>query len=127
MLSPRGWAGLCLVLVGAAGLFAMRQLLAKGGASLLDRVDRLMSGGDRMIRLAAEVSLGDNPAQRLRLFVPTHPAHDPAITGRTLPVVTRLAGNNADYARSRFANFGCRIIECPDMWTAAAKAVAAAR
>ncbi|MDT3382556.1 ATP-grasp domain-containing protein [Labrys neptuniae] len=47
--------------------------------------------------------------------------------GRTLPVVTRLAGNNADYARSRFANFGCRIIECPDMWTAAAKAVAAAR
>jgi succinyl-CoA synthetase beta subunit len=48
-------------------------------------------------------------------------------SGRTLPVITRLAGNNADYARSRFANFGCRIIECPDMWTAAVKAVAAVR
>jgi succinyl-CoA synthetase beta subunit len=47
-------------------------------------------------------------------------------SGRTLPVVTRLAGTNADYARSRFANFGCRIVECPDMWTAATKAVAAA-
>jgi succinyl-CoA synthetase beta subunit len=48
-------------------------------------------------------------------------------SGRRLPVITRLAGNNADYARSRFANFGCRIIECPDMWTAAVKAVAAVR
>jgi succinyl-CoA synthetase beta subunit len=48
-------------------------------------------------------------------------------SGRTLPVITRLAGNNADYARSRFANFGCRIVECPDMWTAAVKAVAAVR
>ena len=48
-------------------------------------------------------------------------------SGRTLPVITRLAGNNADYARSRFANFGCQIVECPDMWTAAVKAVAAVR
>ena len=48
-------------------------------------------------------------------------------TGRSLPTVVRLAGNNAEFARSRFENFGCRIIDCPDMWTAAKRAVAAAR
>lgn len=48
-------------------------------------------------------------------------------TGRSLPTVVRLAGNNAAFARSRFENFGCRIIDCPDMWTAAQRAVAAAR
>jgi len=44
-------------------------------------------------------------------------------TGRTLPTVVRLAGNNAEYARFRFANFGCRVIDCPDMWSAATRAV----
>ncbi len=48
-------------------------------------------------------------------------------TGRSLPTVVRLAGNNAAFARSRFENFGCRVIDCPDMWTAAQRAVAAAR
>lgn len=48
-------------------------------------------------------------------------------TGRSLPTVVRLAGNNAAFARSRFENFGCRVIDCPDMWTAAKQAVAAAR
>lgn len=47
-------------------------------------------------------------------------------SGRSLPLVVRLAGNNADFARSRFKNFGCAIVDCPDMWTAAAKAVAIA-
>ena len=47
-------------------------------------------------------------------------------TGRTLPTVVRLAGNNAEYARFRFANFGCRIIDCPDMWSAATRAVESA-
>lgn len=47
-------------------------------------------------------------------------------TGRSLPLVVRLAGNNADFARSRLKNFGCAVIDCPDMWTAAAKAVALA-
>jgi succinyl-CoA synthetase beta subunit len=47
-------------------------------------------------------------------------------TGRSLPLVVRLAGNNADFARSRFKNFGCAVIDCPDMWTAAAKAVSLA-
>jgi succinyl-CoA synthetase beta subunit len=48
-------------------------------------------------------------------------------TGRSLPVIARLAGNNAEFARSRFVNFGCPIIECPDMWTAATRAVEIAR
>lgn len=47
-------------------------------------------------------------------------------SGRSLPLVVRLAGNNADFARTRFENFGCAIIDCPDMWTAASKAVAIA-
>jgi succinyl-CoA synthetase beta subunit len=47
-------------------------------------------------------------------------------TGRSLPLVVRLAGNNADFARSRLKNFGCAVIDCPDMWTAASKAVALA-
>ncbi|WP_332697742.1 ADP-forming succinate--CoA ligase subunit beta [Bosea sp. (in: a-proteobacteria)] len=48
-------------------------------------------------------------------------------TGRSLPLVVRLAGNNADFARSRLQNFGCAVIDCPDMWTAASKAVALAQ
>ena len=47
-------------------------------------------------------------------------------TGRSLPTVVRLAGNNAEFARSRFANFGYPIIDCRDMWTAATKAVSIA-
>ncbi|AZO78279.1 MULTISPECIES: ADP-forming succinate--CoA ligase subunit beta [unclassified Bosea (in: a-proteobacteria)] len=48
-------------------------------------------------------------------------------TGRSLPLVVRLAGNNADFGRSRLRNFGCAVIDCPDMWTAATKAVALAQ
>lgn len=47
--------------------------------------------------------------------------------GRSLPLVVRLAGNNADFGRSRLQNFGCTVIDCPDMWTAATKAVALAQ
>ncbi len=45
-------------------------------------------------------------------------------SGRSLPLVVRLAGNNADFARSRLQNFGCAVVDCPDMWTAASQAVA---
>ncbi|MBN9598531.1 MAG: ADP-forming succinate--CoA ligase subunit beta [Afipia sp.] len=48
-------------------------------------------------------------------------------TGRSLPVVARLAGNNAEFARARFINFGCPVIECPDMWSAATRVVALAQ
>jgi succinyl-CoA synthetase beta subunit len=47
--------------------------------------------------------------------------------GRSVPTVVRLAGNNAEYARFRFANFGCKVIDCPDMWTAVTRAVGAAQ
>ena len=36
-------------------------------------------------------------------------------SGRKLPIVMRLAGQNADFARNRLANFGCAVIEAPDM------------
>jgi succinyl-CoA synthetase beta subunit len=48
-------------------------------------------------------------------------------SGRSVPIIVRLAGNNAAFARSRFVNFGCPIIECPDMGSAAQRAVAVAR
>lgn len=44
-------------------------------------------------------------------------------SGRKLPVVVRLAGLNASFARSRFANFGCAVIEASDMGEAAQRAV----
>ena len=47
-------------------------------------------------------------------------------TGRSLPTVIRLAGNNAEFARGRFKSFSCPIIDCSDMWSAAEQAVAAA-
>lgn len=48
-------------------------------------------------------------------------------SNRKCPVVVRFAGNNADFARARLANFGCPIIDCPDMWSAAENAVRLAR
>ncbi|KUL95826.1 succinyl-CoA synthetase subunit beta [Bosea sp. WAO] len=48
-------------------------------------------------------------------------------SGRSLPLVVRLAGNNADFARSRLQNFGCAVIDCPDMWSAASQAVVLAQ
>jgi succinyl-CoA synthetase beta subunit len=45
-------------------------------------------------------------------------------TGLRRPTIVRLAGNNAEYARFRFENFGCKVIDCPDMWTAVTRAVA---
>jgi succinyl-CoA synthetase beta subunit len=45
-------------------------------------------------------------------------------TGLKRPTIARLAGNNAEYARFRLQNFGCKVIECPDMWSAVTRAVA---
>lgn len=44
-------------------------------------------------------------------------------SGRKLPIVIRLAGQNAEFARSRLKNFGCEVIEAPDMGAAASRAV----
>lgn len=44
-------------------------------------------------------------------------------SGRKLPIVIRLAGQNAAFALSRLANFGCDVIEAPDMGAAADRAV----
>lgn len=48
-------------------------------------------------------------------------------TGLSRPTIARLAGNNAEYARFRLKNFGCEVIDCPDMWSAVTQAVAAAQ
>lgn len=47
-------------------------------------------------------------------------------SGRKLPIVIRLAGQNAEFARSRLANFGCAVIEANDMGEAASRAVSVA-
>ncbi|GLK79460.1 ADP-forming succinate--CoA ligase subunit beta [Methylopila turkensis] len=47
-------------------------------------------------------------------------------SGRSLPIVVRLAGLNAEFARSRLKNFGCSVIEEPDMGSAAIRAVSVA-
>lgn len=47
-------------------------------------------------------------------------------SGRKLPIVIRLAGQNAEFARSRLKNFGCAVIEAADMGEAAARAVSVA-
>ena len=41
-----------------------------------------------------------------------------------VPIVVRLAGNNADFARQRLQSFGIRYSEGQDMWDAARRAVA---
>jgi succinyl-CoA synthetase beta subunit len=46
---------------------------------------------------------------------------------RRLPLVLRVAGNNEDLARLRFANFDLPKIACDDMWQAATRAVAIAQ
>ena len=47
-------------------------------------------------------------------------------SGRKLPIVIRLAGQNAEFARSRLVNFGCSVIEARDMGEAATRAVSVA-
>lgn len=47
-------------------------------------------------------------------------------SGRKVPIVVRLAGQNAELGRYRLKSFGCSVIEAPDMGTAAERAVAVA-
>ncbi len=90
-LGTKAWGGLALLLAGGLGLAGMRMVTANG-AAVLDAADRLLAGGDHAIRLAAAVRYGEDPAQRLQLFVPTDRAHDPAVTGSALPVVVFIHG-----------------------------------
>jgi succinyl-CoA synthetase beta subunit len=46
---------------------------------------------------------------------------------RSLPMVVRLAGNNAEFAITRLNSYGIRFVEAVDMWDAAKRAVALAR
>ena len=92
MLTRHVWTGLGLVLLGGLGLAGVRAATARGGVAALDTADRLLAGGDGAIRLAMAARYGTDRAQRLQMFVPTDPAHDPAVTGRALPVVIFIHG-----------------------------------
>lgn len=70
--------------VGLAGAWAVRR---HAGAGLLDRIDRVLAGGDHAIRLVAAARFGEDPAQRLQLFVPA--AADPA---HPLPILVFIHG-----------------------------------
>jgi acetyl esterase/lipase len=85
-------AGLGLMLLGGFGLAGMRIATARGSVAMLDATDRLLAGGDGAIRLAMATAYGDDPAQRLELFLPTDPVFDPAVSGRALPVVMFIHG-----------------------------------
>lgn len=80
------------MLLGGLGLAGMRAATARGSVGLLDSTDRLLAGGDGVIRLAAAAQFGADPAQRLQVFLPTDPNLDPALTGRALPLVVFIHG-----------------------------------
>lgn len=86
------WAGLGMILLGGMGLAGMRAVTAAGSVAMLDASDRLLAGGDHAIRLARTAQFGDDPAQSLQVFLPTDRAHNPAVTGRALPIVVFIHG-----------------------------------
>lgn len=47
-------------------------------------------------------------------------------SGRKVPIVVRLAGQNAELGSYRLKSFGCKVVETPDMGVAAERAVAIA-
>lgn len=48
-------------------------------------------------------------------------------SGRVMPMVLRITGNNENFARMRLANFNLPKTECTDMWQAATRAAAIAQ
>ncbi|MGH7014998.1 MAG: succinate--CoA ligase subunit beta [Stellaceae bacterium] len=48
-------------------------------------------------------------------------------SGRIVPLVLRITGNNENFARMRLANFNLPKTECTDMWQAATRATAIAQ
>lgn len=48
-------------------------------------------------------------------------------SGRVMPMVLRITGNNENFARMRLANFNLPKTECTDMWQAATRATAIAQ
>lgn len=91
------------VLLGLAGLVAVRQLTRRGSVATLDAVDRLFTWGQGRVRQVHAGCYGADPAQAIEIFLPDTPALDPAITGRALPVILFIhgggwvSGNPQDY------------------------------
>ncbi|WP_248633956.1 alpha/beta hydrolase [Novosphingobium nitrogenifigens] len=86
-----GWIGLGLFLVGGLGLAGIRTAMSRNPVALLDGVDRMLAVGGA-VRAVASHAYGPDPAQKLRMFVPTASDLDPAKTGRALPIVMFIHG-----------------------------------
>lgn len=65
-----GWTLACLLALGVLGVVGIRHALNTNAVAVLDGVDKLLSGGDGAIRQVASVRYGNDPAQKLEMFVP---------------------------------------------------------
>lgn len=65
-----GWTLACLLALGVLGVVGIRHALNTNAVAVLDGVDKLLSGGDGAIRQVAAARYGNDPAQKLEMFVP---------------------------------------------------------
>lgn len=65
-----GWAALCFVLLGLVGYAAYSHAMRNNAVAVLDGADKLLNGGDGAIQLVAAERYGNDPAQKLEMFVP---------------------------------------------------------
>lgn len=82
-----GWTVLCLVLLGAVGVYTFRRALENNAVAVLDSADKLLNGGDGAMRQVADLRYGNDPAQKLEMFVPQ------GATG-SLPVLVFVHGGS---------------------------------
>jgi len=65
-----GWTVLGIVLIGALSVYAFRRALENNAVAVLDGADKLLNGGDGAMRQVADLRYGNDPAQKLEMFVP---------------------------------------------------------
>ncbi|OYX96599.1 MAG: esterase [Novosphingobium sp. 17-62-19] len=82
-----GWTVLGLVLLGAVGVYTFRRALENNAVAVLDSADKLLNGGDGAMRQVADLRYGNDPAQKLEMFVPQ------GATG-SLPVLVFVHGGS---------------------------------
>lgn len=82
-----GWTVVTLVLLGGLATLAVRHALQTNAVAVLDGADKLLNGGDGAIRQVADARYGNDPAQKLEMFVPQG-AKEP------LPIVVFIHGGS---------------------------------
>jgi acetyl esterase/lipase len=82
------WTLAVLTLLGVGGFLLYRQALATEAVAMLDSADRVLRGGDGMIREVASVRYGSDPAQKLEMFLPA----DTGSAKGPLPIVVFIHG-----------------------------------